>query len=265
MRPRALILLMATSLLGGCYSFYGPAPVVNSYAVVSQDTLRARHGDYYERFRQAATRASGCRPSGPTETRPAVLECPVVPGDDNDELLRNYMRAGFLLVLTECDDYFAHMARNHGRSRILRDSITPIANLITGIVALSGTTAGGIPELALATGAAGATLDIVDQRFLFGTDNIASVRQLVFRALSAQSRAALGREGLSFEDATSELVEYHEICTPAQILALTRQSIQRAVPTATPPPSDPKPGTGTAPPAGQGMSTTSVSIPEQPR
>lgn len=276
MGRKPLALLTAASLLSGCYSFSGPAPVVNSYGVVPYDALRARRGDYYERFRQAATRASGCEPVERTAPLPARLQCPAAPGQaDDDELLRDYMRAGFLLILAECDDYFAHMSRNQGRSRLLRDSITPIANLITGLVALRGNTAGGIPELVLGTSAATATLDIFDQRFLFGAENINAVTDLVINALGAQANAALAMSGLSFEQASAQIIRNQRICTPSSILTLTRQSIQSAVPQAVTPPATgaaPPPAGAAAPPpppppplpppgAGQSMSTSSVNVP----
>lgn len=259
MRTKAF-LLAATVLLGGCYSFRGPEPVLQKAGVVLRDSEGPREGEFFQRFRLAAQRASGCQLI-PPQPAPAGLQCAAVPSDQHDALMRDYMRAGFLLALIECDHYFAHMGRNQGRSRILRDAIAPIAALITGFVALRGNTAGGIPELTLATAATTSTLDIFDQRFLFGSDNITAVRRLVFRALDAHSTAALAATSLNFEQASGQILAYQHICTPPEILTLTRQSIQNAVPAADPPAAGSRPQPGT-PPAGQGMSTTTVSVPE---
>ncbi|MGE0180419.1 MAG: hypothetical protein AB7O91_11445 [Sphingomonas sp.] len=257
MRPRSLILLAATSLLGGCYSFYGPAPVLDSRGVVADDAHRPRGGIPYERFRLAAMRASGCEPiEGPTDQ---ALRCPPVPGPDQQAVLQHYMRTGFALILAECVHYLDHMSRNQARANIMRDSITPLTTLINGIVALRGDTSGGIPELALATATARSTLDIFDQRFLFGANNIDAVRQMVLRTLGAHGQAALAMPNLNFEIASGQILRNQEICTPSRILTLTRESIQNAVPA----PDNAaatagKPGGITA---GQNISTTSVSVP----
>lgn len=263
MRTKAL-LLAATVLLGGCYGFRGPEPVLDRYGVVRRDEERARFGDLFERFRLATLRATHCQRPGPSDPAAAGMQCPSGPGAERDAILHDYMRAGFLLVNADCAHFFAHMARNQGRSRIFRDSIGPIATLITGIVALSGTTAGGIPELTLATAAAGSSLDIFDQRFLFGSDNIDAVRTLVRRSQNTHADTALAVSDLNFEQASNEILAYQEICTPSRILTMTRQSIQNAMPAPDSPASGTKPGTGATPP-GQTMSTTSVSVPEQPR
>lgn len=291
---KTIALLVSTSMLSACYGLRGPHPVLSPNGVVTTDRHdQPRREFIYTRFRDIALRAAGC--VAPEQRAPsaeaAATACDDrnVPADQTarDALMRRYMRAGFLLIQAECADYFAVMGRNQGRSGIIRDIIAPLSALITGIISLRNLDDADeqnlLTGIQLVTTAATAGLNIYDQRFLFGSDNIDSVRDLVTRSLSTQADTALAKEGLNFESASAEILNSQATCSPSAILRLTRSAIQagqpaadrtdadgqdrdRDRPPATPPTLvetfRPAPTHPARPPLGQGLSTTSVRVPQ---
>ncbi len=300
MTRKSINLLVATALLSGCYGLRGPHPVLSPGGVVTTDRHnQPRRQFIYARFRDIALRAGGCvatgqpAPDAAGDVAPAQCDDSNVPADQTarDELMRRYMRAGFLLIQAECADYFSVMGRNQGRSGIIRDIIGPLSALITGIISLRTLNTDDeqniLTGLQLVTTAATAGLNIYDQRFLFGSDNIDSVRDLVTRSMSTQANTALAKTGLNFESASAEILNSQTTCTPPAILRLTRSAIQAGQPAAnrtdasgqgqtqtTPQtsyssplfestrPAPPTSSQPRRPPEGQGLSTTSVSVPQ---
>jgi len=269
--------MMGACLLSGCYTFRGPAPVLDSRDVVARDNFGPRHGFFYERFRAAAYAAAECTDVGilgPSGGRQISCQQQRLDGNPRDVVMRNFMRTGFGLVKADCSRFFQVAGRNQARSRIVRDTISPVANLLSGLLALRNIPAGGADDaasiLALGTSTATSGLDIYDQRFLFGADNIGSVEQLIIRTLTEQGNAALNQRNINFETASSEIFAHQAICTPTQILRLTREAIQNGTPQSRP---EGAPTTAQANPppvaipnsqpigAGQGLSGTSVSVP----
>jgi len=236
MTRKSIAILVATSMLGACsYGFRGPTPVLSPSGVVAEDRGRPRVEFFFNRFRDLAYQAAGCRlpdAAGPA-TRCDDENLPATEAGRAD-LMRRYMRAGFALVYADCDEYMSVMARHQGRSRIGRDLIAPIAALITGIISLrnlaDGDEQGWLTRLALGTAASTSALDIVDQRFLFGSDNVDAVRGRVTRALDEQGDGALARPPaeLNFERASREIINNQALCRPSGILTLTRNAIQSA-------------------------------------
>jgi hypothetical protein len=270
--------LLGLCLLSGCYTFRGPAPVLNDRDVVERDNFGLRHGFYYDRFRTAAYEAAECedtaRPVSPVAFRPINCRPQTLEGPERDRIMRNFMRTGFGLVIADCRRFFQVAGRNQARSRIVRDTISPLSNLLGGLLALRNIPEGGTDDvasiLALGTSTATSGLDIFDQRFLFGAENIASVEQLILRTLTEHGSAALNQHDINFETASSEIFANQAICTPPHILRLSREAIQNGTPKARPE-GTPAAGTGAPPvvqapaPApvspGQGLSGTSVGVP----
>lgn len=139
------------------------------------------------------------------------------------------MRSGQLLIRLNCDDFFVDAAVLQRDADIGRDMIAPIINILTGIVAIRNFGQDQSDEFLqafqLGSSAALAGISLIDAHFLFGSENIHEVRELVFEALAA------GEEGIAdigtptFEDAVSQLVDQQAICTPASILMRTREAI----------------------------------------
>ncbi|WP_156347978.1 hypothetical protein [Sphingomonas sp. Leaf231] len=137
--------------------------------------------------------------------------------------------SGVLLVRSNCNDFFRQMGSIQRGSQISRDLITPIIAVLSGVVALKGFSGARsdryLQGLSLGSTAALAGIDVVDRHFLFGAENIHSVRQLTFRALDAHRRGLLQSHLSSFENSVMYLIDHQVICTPASILDLTKRAI----------------------------------------
>lgn len=242
MLKKSIALLVSTSMLSACYSFRGPPPVLDRGNVIHTDVSGMRSGYLYERFRRATLNASGCETEpAVAPTGPSPIEQFCTPGDMTQEerevAMEEFMQAAYALVYADCGAYFAHMGRNQGRTRIARDAIAPLSSLITGILAAvrfenAASEQDAAAVLALATGAATSALDVYDQHFLFGADNIDVVRQLVMRALAAHALASFVRKTDRFDQATVHIEDNQSICRPSHILTLARQAIAAGTPEA---------------------------------
>ena len=211
MKAIAISLILA-STLGGCTSFRGPGPIYGptGVTVATVPPLGANPTDLRSRFVTSAKYAES---------------------DPSPQNLRTFMNRGFTLTYANCDAYFQLMGRHQRRARIFRDTITPVTALITGLIPLINFNSEQGAENALkyiALGSAFTTsgLGVYDQHFLFGAENIDSVRTLTMRALVEHMNAAQGSvEAGNFEQAVIHILDNFAVCTPQRILTLTRQAI----------------------------------------
>jgi hypothetical protein len=257
MNRKSIALLISTSMLGACYGFRGPEPVILRGNVVHQDRGGQRTGYLYERFRIATLAAAECgvepQPQfgGEVSPVPPPVTCQWQPPSMQDaaraagalpdeatqtaqrrRVMADFMRAGYELIYADCADYFAAMGRRQGGTRIARASIGPIGDLITQIISIVSFENAGTREdlttlLAAGTSAATAALNIYDQHFLFGADNIDEVRRLVQDALRAHAAATFGTnvDHDTFGRAANHLEDNQAICRPSRILTLVREAI----------------------------------------
>jgi hypothetical protein len=150
----------------------------------------------------------------------------------NDRMLKS----GLALVRANCREYFHEMGRNHRNSRVLRDLVTPITNVLTGLIALhvfsdgEATNTNILKGLAIGSGAASAGLDIYDNRFLFGSDNMGAVETMIVTALGNHQSSLETSPPNDFVFVVTHLLDNENICTPTQILTLVRESIRAANP-----------------------------------
>jgi hypothetical protein len=137
------------------------------------------------------------------------------------------LREGLGLVRGNCNDFFRKRGDNQ-----------QVINLSRDIVAIGGTTAaaiiglaGGGSILALSIIAlSGATLysgiDTYTKNFLFGVENIESVRTLTMQTLSDNAATLLAQadatDKLVFQDISDAIMDNQEICKPASIAAAVR-------------------------------------------
>lgn len=198
--------------LSACAGIQGPPQVINQSGVLPQSV----GGTWEKRFLAAANTAFT---TGSTEAQQKL-----------------FLRTGAMLVYTRCGDFFQRMGRNQGRSRIARDYVAPVVTLLTGIVTLhdfgsdSDMEQNIIEALTLGSNFATAGLDIHDRHFLFGADNIDSVREMTLNSLSKHRVAVMERNLDSLDDAVEHLVDNQTICTPPHILRLARQAIANSKP-----------------------------------
>lgn len=200
--------------LAACAGIQGPPQVINQRGVLPQPV----GGTWEERFLAAANKAFLANSAQAEQ--------------------KAFLRAGTMLVYTRCGDFFQRMGRNQGRSRVARDYVAPVVALLTGIVSLHdfGTDSDSeqniIEALTLGSNFATAGLDIHDRHFLFGADNIDSVREMTLNSLSTHRVKIMGRDLDSLDDAVEHLVDNQTICTPPHILRLARQAIANSKPEA---------------------------------
>ena len=234
-----LCISLALLSLGGCTSYNG-AERIHTQANYSKGLVDRG-------FRQAPF-ALGLSQSFATDLQAAYAArgTPQAAG-----LNRLMMNSGLALIHANCTEYFHEMGKNHRNSRVLRDLVTPITNVITGLVALhvfsdmEATNTNLLKALAIGSGAYTAGLDIYDNRFLFGSDNIGSVKTLTFKALSSHQASLEQEPPNDFVFVITHLLDNENICTPPQILNLVRQSIGTGTPTTEGPGE-----TGETPPSG---------------
>jgi hypothetical protein len=154
--------------------------------------------------------------------------------EQKKEKSRAMIDSGVTLVKVRCNDFFNAKQTNQGKARLMRSLIQPLTAAVTGTFSVIRFGSERRESDALALLAVGNTLvnagiDIYEDQFLFGADNIYSVRNMTLRALSAHQDAIeqASKEGRldSFDAATRALVDHQNICTPGNILELVKASI----------------------------------------
>ncbi|HEY0626899.1 MAG TPA: hypothetical protein VGD10_09210 [Allosphingosinicella sp.] len=182
----------------------------NARNIVTTRRTTTTNLNFRDRFKHFATLAA----ASPTQTA----------------ALGEMRSSGFLLVRTNCDGFFREMAILQRDSDVGRDMIAPILTALTGIVALANLSSSKADDylegFSLASGAALAGISTIDAHFLFGADNIHEVRELTFRALAAHEEALTDMGAAHFDDVVTQLVEHQVVCSPANILRLTKDAIQ---------------------------------------
>lgn len=150
------------------------------------------------------------------------------------EVTSAMLQSGMTLVKVRCNDYFNAKQTHQGGARLARSLIQPLSVAITG--AFSVITFGSerresdaLALLAVGTAAANSGIDIYEDQFLFGADNVYSVRDMTLRALKAHQDdiedAVKSGRLTTFDKAARTLVDHQNICTPGNILELVRASI----------------------------------------
>jgi hypothetical protein len=211
---KKLVMLMAAAALplSACAGIQGPPQVIGQQGVLP----RPLGGTWEDRFVKSANAAFA--------------------NQSSEAAQKEFLRTGSMLIYTRCSDFFQRMGRNQGRSRVARDYIAPVVALLTGVLAFhdfgedSDKEQNILEALTLGSNFATAALDIHDRHFLFGADNIDSVREMTLNALSVHRVTVMGRDLQSLDDAVEHLVDNQTICTPPHILRLARAAISNSKP-----------------------------------
>lgn len=158
----------------------------------------------------------------------------LAPPNSSDDPVSRHARQmaveGVHLADSYCELFFRYGGDNQKWLLVSRDLVAALGSIATGAVALAGrnaSTATGI--LALTTAGLYNGVDIYTRNFLFGSDNIESVRTMTMKALAAHSAAALPDHDTSvwtFGGAAQVVTEHQMICTPASIRNLVLQAIK---------------------------------------
>lgn len=209
-----LALAPVTLLLAGCYSFQGPERIVTKDARPAN--LRSSNIDMFvEDFKLA----EAYRKQNPSAANPYVPQM---------------LRSGFMYNYTFCENYFTQMGQSQRRSQIVRSALPPITALITGIIGLQnfsknpGAKEDLITSLAIGSAATTAVLNIYDEHFLFGAENIGAVQVMALKAQDAHATKVFEQESITFERAMQHLIDNQGQCSPQSILSLARSVLKSA-------------------------------------
>jgi hypothetical protein len=199
------VLIVASGIgLSACTTTRGPQPIVSSTGVVANASTTGVAAIFIR-----SEQASFALPP------------------DND-LATAMMTNGFGLIYASCSDFFQSAGQSQKWLIVSRDAVGAIGTLTAGLMALHDYSQTAVANVALGTGAAFAGLDIYTKNFLFGAENIESVRELTLNALSAHSEKVKSLVSVvTYQSATTYLLDNQEICSPMKISALARQAISR--------------------------------------
>ncbi len=100
-------------------------------------------------------------------------------------------KLGYKVVENYCDAFFTASGDNQKWIDFTKDLTTALGTLGTGIASLSGTSASATSIIALGTATSYNGIDLYTRNFLFGAENIDSVRSLVKQALDAHATATI--------------------------------------------------------------------------
>lgn len=145
---------------------------------------------------------------------------------------RAFMDAGFSLIQARCNKYILAKSDNQRRVNVWRDTFAPVTALLTGAVALIGkgddTNNDVLTALSLGTSAASAGFRIYEQRYLFGAENVNSVRLLIQKALADNALEASKTVDakLTYSQTVTHLINNQAVCSPGHILQLVSAAIK---------------------------------------
>lgn len=144
----------------------------------------------------------------------------------SDENAQKMLSQGFRLVYANCDEFFNTAGKHQQWIFVARDVVGAVGTIGTSMLALHDGSKMAVSNLALATGVTYSGLDIYTKNFLFSAENIASVRELITKALAEHERGVMALAQFSYESATMHILDNQHICTPAAILSYARDAIK---------------------------------------
>lgn len=158
--------------------------------------------------------------------------CAALYDERDQDTVQEMVNSGVTLVRTRCSDFFAAKQTNQGRARLIRSLIQPLTVAITSTFAVINFGGEGenrqsdaLALLAAGNALATAGLDIYEDQFLFGAENVHQVQAMTMRALSAHQADIFAADLDNFDAGVRSLLDHQAICTPGYILELVRLSI----------------------------------------
>jgi len=144
---------------------------------------------------------------------------------------RVMLREGLGLVRGNCSDFFRKRGDNQQTINLSRDIVALSSATAVAVVGVSGGSALALSIIALAGGTLYGGIDAYTKNFLFGVDNIESVRTLTMKALEEHATAvSVGAGTLAFQDVSGAIMDNQELCKPASIAASVREAIKNGRP-----------------------------------
>ena len=266
---RKVALLLSVAVLTGCTDHYGPNPILGPNGVIGSEGASRRAGapeapaltiSVEEEGGVAESAGEGAVGEQAYQRREVVMRRPLsgrdeISGAGPDLYARfeaaarvlgqapgeadtgPFLASGFALVYANCDHYFQAAGHSQTGTRFVRDTIAPVVALLTGIISLRNFDSGNeerlLTGLSLWSSTTTAAFDIYERNFLFGAENIDSVRELILNALTTHSDRAFATDPDTFEAAAIQIIDNQNICTPPHILRLVREAIRNGTVQAT--------------------------------
>lgn len=227
----AVPFMVSAFLLTGCTSYRGTDRLSDRLGF-SASATGGEYKDLAQRDRSiAAARAFGLRHIFLGDLKSAW---DARPGPATTAAAANarLVNSGVALIQSNCNEYFNEMGRNQRNSAILRDLIAPVTAALTTAINLQlfgskeDTNQKILGGFGLIGAAGTSALNIYDRRFLFDSDNIASVRSNTMNALSTNAGVTIKAVPADFVFVITRLQQIENYCTPAEILNNVRASIK---------------------------------------
>lgn len=203
-------------ILQGCASnsFYGPIRPIKA-------------GDI------AGVKSCDLEPPGVAllEDRFFNIACQSIADKSHPAKAKAMLDAGFSLVNSRCNDFFAQKVGTQLGVRTSIDAVAPVISLLTGVLSItsfSNDQKRKSYESALSFGsvAALAGLQLYEDNFLFAADNIDDVRDLTTTALKTHALAVKSLGSLNFDTSLQYLIEHQMQCTPGRIKSFVKGAIK---------------------------------------
>jgi len=135
---------------------------------------------------------------------------------------------GMGAIYDNCSDFFTNAGEREKYIYFTRDLVALGGTVAAGIIALTGGSKTAVGGIALGTGTVYGGLDVYTKNFLFGAENISSVRALITNALDAHEKAVLADSSAwDFNNAMRVVLDHQDICRPSRIVALVKEAIQK--------------------------------------
>lgn len=228
MKDQCWLVWLVLCALTGCSSF-GPPTVIGPDGPINREGVTvtssgvkignenvACGSNLRDRFSIASAKAVGIGSANTCHT-PSRGELDVM------------MEEGFALIYAQCNQFFADSGQRQTRLMVWRDGIALAGTLVAGAFAIDG--GGREDDLAfftLGSAVAMSGIDIHTRHYLFGAENVDSVRELTLKALNAHEQGVeLLSPPVSYPDVVVHLLDHQAICTPSRIALLTREAIQK--------------------------------------
>ncbi|MBY0319548.1 MAG: hypothetical protein K2X72_12560 [Reyranella sp.] len=228
---RALLSAGALVALGACDTVQGMTETVTTSGPVTVDAANrticaaSQRPDQFGLFQVAYA----CAWTKANQVAAGTLS---VTEPDVQQSYRVLLREGLGLVRGNCADFFRKRGDSQQNISLSRDVVAMGGAAAAAIVGLSGGGALALSIIAVSSATLYSGLDTYTRNFLFGVDNIESVRTLTMKTLNdntAELLTASRTETLAFPDVTGAIMDNQEICKPASIAAAVRIKLRRGV------------------------------------
>lgn len=138
-----------------------------------------------------------------------------------------YLDDGFAMVHGNCKEFFTSAGKSQKWIGVNRDVIVTLGTIGSAMLALHNGSQTAAGNLALFTGLANAGLDVYTKNFLFAAENISSVETLVLGAVETHKTGVYAqKEQLTYQTATSHILDNQSYCLNAKIAELARDAIK---------------------------------------